>query len=195
MSSHVGLKDEELVRRAREGSDEAFAALVDRYTSLVYRVAIGITASAPEAEEVVQETFLRVFRSLDQYQPARASFKTWVLTIARNQSINVYSYLKRRATRAFSDVFGYENDSMEEYIPASEDAQDAEHLLATKQEMARVQGALNELPERQRIALMLKTQEDMSYAEIAAIMGASASSVESLIFRARKRLLEIMESE
>lgn len=61
--------------------------------------------------------------------------------------------------------------------------------------MARVQGALNELPERQRTALMLKAQEDMSYAEIAVIMGASASSVESLIFRARKRLLEIMESE
>jgi RNA polymerase sigma-70 factor (ECF subfamily) len=195
MSSRVGLTDEELVRRAREGSDEAFAELVERYTSLVYRVAIGITASAPEAEEVVQETFLRVFRSLDQYQPARASFKTWVLTIARNQSINVYSYLKRRATRAFSDVFGYENDSMEEHIPAAEDSHDAEHLLATKQEMARVQGALNELPERQRTALMLKAQEDMSYAEIAVIMGASASSVESLIFRARKRLLEIMESE
>ncbi|MEW6111237.1 MAG: sigma-70 family RNA polymerase sigma factor [Thermodesulfobacteriota bacterium] len=195
MSSHAGLTDEELVRRAREGSDEAFAELVERYTSLVYRVAIGITASAPEAEEVVQETFLRVFRSLDQYQPARASFKTWVLTIARNQSINVYSYLKRRATRAFSDVFGYENDSTEEYIPAAEDSHDAEYLLATKQEMARVQGALNELPERQRTALMLKTQEDMSYAEIAVVMGASASSVESLIFRARKRLLEIMESE
>ncbi|MBM4327854.1 MAG: sigma-70 family RNA polymerase sigma factor [Deltaproteobacteria bacterium] len=195
MSSRMGLTDEELVGRAREGSDEAFTELVERYTSLVYRVAIGITASAPEAEEVVQETFLRVFRSLDQYQPTRASFKTWVLAIARNQSINVYSYLKRRATRAFSEVFGHETDSMEENVAAAENSHDAEYLMANKQEMARVQAALNELPERQRTALMLKTQEELSYAEIGVIMGASASSVESLIFRARKRLLEIMESE
>ena len=115
------------------------------------------------------------------------------MAIARNQSINVFKSLKRRAARFLDDT------SPEDHNPGTPEAlfaryEDPETQLSKKQEHVRLKKALTLLPERQRTALLLKTQEQMSYEEIASLMSASVSSVESLIFRARKRLLEIMES-
>lgn len=188
--NHVGPQsDEELVRLAQNGSEAHFEFLVERHTASVYRLALGITSDPMEAEEVVQETFLRAFRHLDRFSPSKASFKTWLLAIARNQSINVFKFLKRKATRFLSDS---DPDDHEPGAgnPFSLNCKDAETLLCTKQECARVEQALANLPERQRTALLLKCEEQMSYEQIASIMGTSVSSVESLIFRARKRLLE-----
>ena len=82
--------DEELVLRAQNGSEAHFGALVDRYTPNVYRLALGITGDHLEAEEVVQETFLRAYKHLDRFTASKAAFKTWLLAIARNQSINIF---------------------------------------------------------------------------------------------------------
>ncbi|MBM3300785.1 MAG: sigma-70 family RNA polymerase sigma factor [Deltaproteobacteria bacterium] len=185
--------DEALVLEAQKGSGAHFDALVDRYTPIVYRIALGITRNPFEAEEVVQETFLRAFKHLDQFSPSKATFRTWLLTITRNQSINLFKSLKRKAARFLLD---HESGTAEsEYAgdARSDQSQDAEHLLSTKQQYARVKKALARLPERQQTALMLKTQENMSYEEIASIMNTSVSSVESLLFRARKKLLELLE--
>jgi RNA polymerase sigma-70 factor (ECF subfamily) len=116
-----------------------------------------------------------------------------LLTIARHQSINVFTALKRKAVRFLSDAAS--ND------PAIADSTDSrghvhrgpETELSVKQEFSRVHAALQSLPERQRSALLLKAQEDMSYEEIAAVMQVTVSSVESLIFRARRKLLELLE--
>jgi RNA polymerase sigma-70 factor, ECF subfamily len=185
--------DEDLVLLARDGSQEAFNELVDRYTPVVYRVARGIVGVSEEAEDVVQETFLRTFQHLERFSPDRASFKTWLLTIARNQSINVFGFLKRRATRFLRD-FGKEDSDppILESLSAG-DHQDAESLLSVKQEFSRLQTALQALPERQRTALLLKTQEDLSYEEIGKIMNSTASAVESLIFRARRQVIGRMK--
>lgn len=193
MSALGSLPDEELVIRAQEGSEEHFSALVDRYASSVYRLAYSITSDAREAEEVVQETFLRAFKHLDRYSLSKGGFKTWVMAIARNQSINVFKSLRRRAARFLDDTFP------EDLNPGTADAfftrhEDAETQLSNKQQHARLEKALTLLPERQRTALLLRTQEQMSYEEIASLMSVSVSSVESLIFRARKRLLEVMEN-
>ena len=187
------LSDEELAKRAAEGSEAHFNALVDRYTPLLYRTALGITGVPQEAEEIVQETFIKLFRNLHRFSPEKASFKTWVLTITRNQSINSLNSLKRKAVRFFSD------ERLEEYGPETggdlpiSGHQDAESAMAVKQEYARVKKALKNLPERQRTALHLKSVENLSYEEIARIMKTSPSSVESLIFRARRRLSELLE--
>jgi RNA polymerase sigma-70 factor (ECF subfamily) len=183
--------DEALIVEALEGSEKAFNALVDRYGALVYRVALGITAAPQEAEEIVQETFLRVFRNMDKFSSEKASFKTWVLTIARNQSINTFKSLRRKAAVLINDAWGAESESEFPLGRFQASAPDPEAALRTKQELAALHRALKKLPERQRTALLLKAQEDLSYAEIAQIMDTSASSVESLIFRARRRLLEI----
>lgn len=183
--------DEDLVREALAGSETHFNVLVDRYADVVYRLAFGITRSHQEAEDVVQETFLRAFKHLDRFSSDRAAFKAWILTIARNQSINVFSALKRRALRFMGDVDSEDPEGFSAGTSLSGSGHDPETLFSMKQEFSRLESALTKLPERQRTALLLKTQEEMSYEEVAEIMKCSASSVESLIFRARKKLLEL----
>lgn len=193
MFYHDDLTDEELALRAQAGSEQDFEALVNRYAPAVYRLARGITRRPLDAEDVVQETFLRAFRHLDSFAPYKATFKTWLLTIARNQSINVFGSVKRRTLRFLSE-FDIDDRGTESFNnPFSGVDKDAEGLLAMKQEYFRVEQALQKLPERQRTAMLLKAQQDMSYDQIAQVMNTSVSSVESLIFRGRKRLLEILE--
>jgi len=182
-----------LVELARDGSESAFNELVDRYTPVIYRRALSMTRSRQDAEDVVQETFLRMYNHLNDFSPAKASFKTWLLTIARNQSINVFASLKRKALRFVSDPTPSDSDLPEAADSLWHHPQGAESELGTQQELARVEKGLQALPERQRTALLLKAQDQMSYEEIAEIMGASVSSVESLIFRARRRLVEVLE--
>ena len=193
MPHHTETSDEQLVVLAQEGSEAAFSELVDRHTSVVYRIAYGMTGAATEAEEIVQETFIKVFKHLDSYSPEKASFKTWLLTIARNQSINTFKSLKRRAAGIFIAKTSEENEGISEEERYGANDTTAESLLQRKQEMSRVNKALSKLPERQKMALTLKAVENLSYAEIGMIMNASASSVESLIFRARKKLVELLD--
>lgn len=186
--------DEELVEQAREGSQVAFNELVDRHTFAVYRMALGITGAHQEAEDIVQETFLKVFRNLERFSSSKARFKTWLLTIARNESINLFNSLKRKAARFLSEPEHETEQSPSADGHVSALLRNPEALLADKQEFQRVESAMKSLPERQRTALLLKSQEGLSYAEIAEIMGSSVSSVESLIFRARQKLLETLQS-
>ncbi|MFH0959880.1 MAG: RNA polymerase sigma factor [Pseudomonadota bacterium] len=187
------LSDAELVEGSKDGSKPCFSALVDRHTTLVYRVARSITGSHEEAEDVVQETFLRAFKNLDMFDESKSAFKTWLLTIARNQSVNILNSLKRKALNFFGDRD--KNDPELEFScnPMSQELQDAETMLSIKQEFQMMEEALKKLPERQRTALLLKSQENLSYDEIASIMDVSISSVESLIFRARKKIIGLME--
>ncbi|MGB6064006.1 MAG: RNA polymerase sigma factor [Desulfomonilaceae bacterium] len=193
MQAHDTSTDEELAQRAQGGSARDFAVLVDRYTPAVYRLARGITGSLQDAEDVVQETFLRAFRYIDDFSPARAPFKTWLLTIARNQSINIFCSLKRRTLRFLNEDVIAERGGGALDCLLSGNERDCESLLALKQECSLVESALKLLPERQRTAVLLKAQEDLSYEEIALVMKTSVSSVESLIFRGRKRLLGILK--
>jgi RNA polymerase sigma factor (sigma-70 family) len=192
MKSLEDQTDEELVSMAQTGSQAAFNALVDRYTPVIYRMARGITRGHHDAEDVVQETFLKAFNSLDRFTAVKASFRTWVLTIARNQSINVFSALKRKAARFLSEYDSQGSGNQLRENPSAMDNRDAEELLSIQQEHSRLQNALSKLPERQRTALLLKAQENLSYEEIARVLNSSGSAVESLIFRARKRLLELL---
>jgi len=185
------LTDEEIAALAIE-SEAHFNALVDRYTPLVYRIALRITGVPEEAEEIVQETFLKVFSNLHEFSPSKASFKTWLMTIARNQSINTFASLKRKAARFLHDVTSERYGHGPEESLFDADQPDPEELFSTREQMARVEEALKQLPERQRTALQLKVLEHMSYEEIAGIMKTSHSSVESLIFRARQKLLELL---
>jgi RNA polymerase sigma-70 factor (ECF subfamily) len=193
MGNPVSHSDEMLVELAREGSESAFNELVDRYTPLIYRRALSMTRSSQDAEDVVQETFLRMYNHLGDFSPDKASFKTWLLTIARNQSINVFASLKRKALRFVSNPTSSEPDVAESADSLWNVHQGVEKDLGTKQELSRVEKGLQALPERQRTALLLKAQDQMSYEEISEIMGVSVSSVESLIFRARRKLVDLLE--
>ena len=193
MGRFEDLSDQELIVAARGGSEHYFGELVDRHTTIVYRVARSITGSHEEAEDVVQESFLRAFKSLDRFDESKSTFKTWLITIARNQSINIVSSFRRKAFKFFSDHEEGEPELEFASNPLSQEPLDAETQLSLKRQYQAMDKALKKLPERQRTALLLKSQECLSYHEIATVMGISVSSVESLIFRARKKIIELVE--
>ncbi len=195
MSTLESLSDEDLLQAASQGSHVHFNALVDRYAPSIYRLAYGITGRRQDAEDIVQETFLRVYDHLDQYASARGSVKTWLFTIARNQSINVFSSIKRSVARFLSEQSSDQQPSNPLDAHPTSPHTNPEWQLSTQQELGIVQRALAKLPQRQRTALLLKAQEELSYEEIAKVMGTSVSSVESLIFRARKRIMDTLGDE
>ena len=193
MGRFESLSDHELVKASQNGSESCFGELVDRHTNLVYRIARSITGSHEEAEDIVQETFLRAFKSIEKFDESKSTFKTWLLTIARNQSINIVSSFRRKTFKFFSDRDEDEPELEFSSNPLSQETQDAETQLSIKQQFHAMEKALKKLPERQRSALLLKSQESMSYEEIAIVMDISVSSVESLIFRARKKIIKLVE--
>ncbi len=193
MGRFEDLSDQELITAAKGGSDTCFGELVDRHTTTAYRVARSITGSHEEAEDVVQESFLRAFKNLDRFDGSKSTFKTWLLTITRNQSINIVSSFRRKALKFFSDHEEGEPELEFASNPLSQEPLDAETQLSLKRQYHTMDKALKKLPERQRTALLLRSQESLSYDEIATVMDISVSSVESLIFRARKKIIELVE--
>jgi RNA polymerase sigma-70 factor (ECF subfamily) len=190
MTGQASVSDEELAAMAADGVAGAFDELVARHGPSVFRLGLAITGVHQDAEDIVQETFMRAYRHIDSFRPQRGSFKTWVLTIARNQSRNAFAAIKRKATRLFSETYEDSYDPPPDNDLFNRPQLDSERLLQLQQDMQGVHSALRRLPERQRTALLLKAQDELSYAEIAEVMGVSASSVESLIFRARKKLTD-----
>jgi RNA polymerase sigma factor (sigma-70 family) len=187
------LNDEEVALRAKEGSEIHFNELVDRYTSMVYRIALGITGSSQEAEEIVQETFWKVFENLGEFSVSKGSFKTWLLTIARNQSISHFRHLKRRIVRLFARSYDQDEDIGSQSSWNHAHLPNPESLLLSKERTLWIRSTLEKLPERQRTALVLHAQEGLSQTEIASVMNISISSVESLLYRARKSLMELLK--
>ncbi len=186
------LSDDDLVLLAKKESADAFAILVARYAEAVFRTAFSITRNTQDAEDVVQDTFIKASKKIQSYSFDKGSFRVWILTIARNDSLNFFAALKRRAGRFLSgSLENLESASSENFhtsLPVN-----PEQLLSTKEEMSNISRIIAGLPERQRPALLLKAQDELSYGEIAQVMGTTASSIESLIFRARKKITEEMK--
>lgn len=148
--------DFELVDAVKQGQVAAFSELVNRYQSLILRLAIRFTRDLDAAEDVVQETFIKAYRKMDSFE-GRSSFKNWLYQIAINTAKN-----KIRDTAASDHV-------RLDHVQIWEGAK-AESALISEDIAAQIKEAVDELPERQRIALVLRIFEDLSFKEIASIM-------------------------
>ena len=164
------------VQRVGRGDQRAYRVLVDRYLSAITRFALRTLGDRAEAEEVAQETFLRLWTAAADFEP-HAQPKTWLYRIARNQCID--RIRKRRA-------HGQEVELQEH--EAGEDRPSA--LLLRKQIAAQVGEALATLPERQREAITLVHYEGLSSAEACEVLSVSAEALESLLARGRRALRE-----
>lgn len=182
--------DEELALALAWGSEEAYNVLVERYSSLIYHIALKITGSREDSHDIAQEVFLKIHSNIKDFSPSKASFKTWILTITRNLSINVFASIKRRSARFVYAFLGDPEDNPIDFDRFPSSGPDPEKALLNRQDLDSLNKALDKLPEKQRTALILKAWEGLSYREIGEIMGLSLSSVESLIFRARVKLTD-----
>lgn len=171
--------DRELVSRAKAGSQAAFTDLVNKYYERIYRISFRILHHAEEAEEVTQETFARAVQALERFD-FRASFYTWLVSIARNASFDALRALQRRAR------FKHSDDNWEHQ--ADEATKDPVGASAQSEASQLVHKALGRLNARDRTLLVLRDFEDLQYAEIARVLGCSVGTIESGIHRARKKL-------
>jgi RNA polymerase sigma-70 factor (ECF subfamily) len=167
--------DENLIALAARGDERAFSELVRRHQHWVRRLAFRYARQGQDAEELAQEIFLRAWRYAGSFR-GEASFATWLYRLAVNACLNFTT--GRRARPQPLPL----NEGLESGEPAVGAG------LAAGERDARLREALASLPARQRLALVLASFEDKSYEEIAAALGTSVSSVESLLFRARRRL-------
>lgn len=185
--------DVRLMLQVRDDDAAAFEELVLRYQNRVVGIMTHLTRKREQAEDLAQEVFLRVYRARKRYTPD-AKFSTWLFTIANNIALNA----KRSSARRREINIG-SNAGDDDGPPALDQmALEASGLMPTRQldkaeraEMVRL--AIEALPERQRVALLLSKFENMSYIEIAATMEMTVQATKSLLSRARENLRVILE--
>lgn len=164
------------VRAAQEGDQGAFSLLMERFQRDVYGKAFSIVKNHQEADDVVQETFIRVYRALPGFR-FESSFRTWLITIATRQALNALTRAKGKQESLDSDEGSLEHPALrvEEGQLSSLLDEEARRLLRE---------ALPKLPKRQKEALLLRLTHDWKYDRIAQEMGTSVGSVKAHIFHA-----------
>lgn len=178
-----GRRAAELCRRVAEGDGQAFAELVNLYQHRIYAFCARMLNDSSEAEDLAQDVFLTLYKNAADFR-GESSFSTWLYRIARNQTLNRIKYLERRgrASRRSLDEVGEERLGTDRRGPLE--------IVEGEQTSKIVQGAIGELPEQQRLVLILRDIDGLAYEEIVEITGLALGTVKSRIHRARSALAE-----
>ena len=181
-TSDEDAKDVRLMQLVSAGETAAFEELVERHQRLVVGTVARMLGSNSDVEDIAQQVFVRVWRSAKRYVP-RAKFTTWLLKITRNL---VFNELRRRSRHAQLPLQVEPDD---EERPIKDERAMAPDASLLEQELQRaIETAIAQLPETQRMAVVLRRYDELSYEEIAAVLGQSVPAVKSLLFRARTEL-------
>ncbi|PZQ45440.1 MAG: hypothetical protein DI551_07390 [Micavibrio aeruginosavorus] len=173
--------DESLMRQIRSGSHQAFAILVRRHTDRFYAAAFRLTGLKSEAEDLVQDAFLKIWQKPDIWREDKsAKFTTWFYRVLVNQNID----RMRKGKNMSSD------NAILDFVADSRD--NPESAMAVSEEQQSIERAMGALPERQRTAITLCFYEGLSNADAAGIMGVKIKALESLLMRAKTGLREFM---
>jgi len=174
-------EDEALLRRCADGDRQASALLINRYTPKILSLAQRMTGSREDAEDITQEVFIKVFRQAPNWETGKAKFSTWLHRVVVNQC---YDRLRKKRETGMDEVPDMEDDTVG---PAGQ--------LQASQTQTRLRSAIDELPERQRAAILLSHFEGLSNPETAEILDISVEAVESLLSRARRSLRNALSGE
>ena len=181
--------DKELILRLQRGDEWAFQLMVRRFRTKIFSIAFGITLDTEESQDIMQEVFLQVYRTIGDFR-GDASLATWLHRITVNRSLN----WKRRWARRFKWL--HVSTDSTDGLPAAEPESDLpspETRVANAQTRQQIDKALKMLPEQARTIFVLRELEGLAYEEIAAAIGIKLGTVRSRLFHARKRLKEILQ--
>src|SRR5881397_3025907 len=183
----VGRSDEDaedvrLMELVSGGDTSAFEELIERHQSLVAGTVARMLGSNSDVEDIAQQVFIRVWKSARRYVP-RAKFTTWLLKITRNLVFNELRRTRRRAHVPLQSEPGAEDPPVKDEMNLAPDAS----LLETELQRT-IEEAILQLPETQRMALVLRRYEQLSYEQIAEVLDLSIPAVKSVLFRARSEL-------
>jgi len=179
-------EEAELISRCQQGDQGAFKELFDQYHKRVYRIAYGVVRQREDALDIVQEVFIKLFRTIKNFK-GKSNFYTYLYRVAMNQAID-YSRKMRRAP--FLSL-----DQEEGFQPADIADRRPDHLASQKQFEERVGRAMGSLPEDQRATLIFREIEGLSYQEIAEAMRCSVGTVMSRLHYGRMKLRESLKEE
>ena len=177
--------DATLMLRVKQGDVRAFEVLVQKYQQPVINLVYRSLPDVTEAEDLAQNVFVQVFKSAGRYE-ASAKFSTWLFTIARNLCLNEIRRRSRHPSESIENQTGDEEGQPRQWEDKRNTSAPDQILHAELEQ--KIQESVGDLPEKQRSALLLCRNEELSYEDIAAILGCSLSATKSLIHRARETL-------
>lgn len=180
--------DEVLVEETRKGNKKSFELLIIKYEKQIFNLIFRFTKDHETVAELSQDTFLKAYRAISNFK-GRSSFYTWLRQIAINNSIN---YLHSRR-----DVISLDADSNPEahiQQPQESGRINPEEVVLSQEDIVLVRNALDSLPEQFRSILVMREFEEMSYEEIAEVLGCPVGTVRSRLFHARRLLRETLEA-
>ena len=180
--------DAELVAQLQRGSEAAFRLLVTRYQHRVYCIALSLLRSPAEAEDVAQEVFVEVYQSIVSFR-GEAALSTWLYRLATSRALKQRRWLgaKKRFAQV-TNLLGLDNQVLHD----SPDHAHPQALLESQQQLQLLLAHIDRLPTKQRLAFVLRHEQELRYEEIAAVLSTSVAAVESLLFRARHTLRQAL---
>jgi len=183
-------EDNELVRQFHTGKSVAFEELVGRYHTFVLNTCFRYLNDENDAKDATQDILVKVYFALNKFKPD-AKFSTWLYRIVVNHCLNVLRSRKRKKwLLTFSKYTGEHSENINNI---KDTKNNPEQNLESKEQRVAIDRALASLNEGYRTAIILHRYQGLSYKEIAAVMETSVSSVESILFRAKKKLAELLK--
>lgn len=181
---HSRIEDRELIANAIAGRQDAYKRLMSKYHKAIYHLIIRMVGNNEDVEDLTQEAFIKAFNSLSSFNDEFA-FSTWLYKIATNNCID---YLRKRKLKTFSiDRPLHAEDGDQQYeIP--DDSHIPDSGILQNQQTNTIQHAIEQLPEKYRVVIVMRHQEEKSYEEIAEELDLPLGTVKAHIFRAREML-------
>ncbi len=176
--------DYKLIEAIGIGDSKAFEALINKYRNPVLNFIYKYLGDRFGAEDLAQEVFLRVYRSAADFEP-RGKVSTWIFKIAYNLSVN--EIMRRKRICLLADSADEETGE-----PGARNSVTPSDLLEEQELKDKLIAAIRRLPEKQRAALLLRVNDELSYSEISDVLSTTVPGVESLIFRARENLKKML---
>jgi RNA polymerase sigma-70 factor, ECF subfamily len=192
----MSLSERMLLSRLVKRDEDAFSQIVKSYGDRVFSLVLRLVGSPAEAEDIAQEVFVTVFKSIETYR-GEAKLSTWILRIAANHSKNRIKYLSRRRTTGSELRDGTDATDLPDEGKAPVQAHfDAPDVILEAAETERLlQDAIAKLDEEQRLLVVLRDVEELSYDEIVEITGLPEGTVKSRLHRARMALKDLLEGK
>jgi RNA polymerase sigma-70 factor (ECF subfamily) len=185
-------EERELVERCLKGDQSSFAEMVRRFQNMVFNLAYNFLGNPQEAEDLSQEVFLKVFRSLNSFR-SDSTLKTWIYRITTNMAFNRIKWLRRRGRNRQISI---DSNPSEELPPMSDsladDAPGPERKARSVEIRIRLMAALDALSDEQKAVVILRDVEGMSYEEIAETLGINIGTVKSRLARGRANIQDTM---
>lgn len=184
------ISDAAAVRQVRSGDRDAFRPLVERYSHMIFVLAYRMTSSESDAEEIVQETFLRAYRALSGFQE-RANFATWLYRIATNCALDLLDRRKNQPQPVSDSVADDDEPAPESLVPSS--SPDPEREVYSAELQQRITAAMNLLTPVEKVAFVLRHFEGRPVEEIASTLKVKTGAAKQSIFRAVQKMRVALE--